>query len=56
MGSRGRRHKQVLDDLKEKSGYCKLKGEAQGCNLQKTHFGRGYGPVYHLCDTTFCTQ
>jgi hypothetical protein len=27
-GSRGRRRKQLLDDLKEKRGYCKLKEEA----------------------------
>jgi hypothetical protein len=26
-GRRGRREKQLLDDLREKRGYCKLKGE-----------------------------
>jgi len=45
MGSRGRRHKQLQDDLKEKSGYFKLREEAQDCTLWNTHFGRGYGPV-----------
>jgi hypothetical protein len=33
MGSRGRRHKQLLDDLKEKSRYFKLREEAQNCTL-----------------------
>jgi hypothetical protein len=33
MGSRGRRHKQLLDDLKEKSGYFKWREEAQDCTL-----------------------
>ena len=28
MRIRGRRSKQLLDDLKEKRGYCNLKGEA----------------------------
>jgi hypothetical protein len=27
-GRRERRHKQLLDDLKERKGYCKLKEEA----------------------------
>jgi hypothetical protein len=36
MGRRGRRRKKLLDNLKEKRGYCKLKEEA---------LGRGYGPV-----------
>jgi hypothetical protein len=42
---RGRRHKQLLDDLKEARRYWKLKEEAQGCTLWGTQFGRGYGPV-----------
>jgi hypothetical protein len=44
-GRRGRRRKQLLDDLKEKKRYWKLKEEAlyrTGC---RTRFGRGYGPV-----------
>jgi hypothetical protein len=36
-GRRGRRCKQLLDDLKEKTRYWKLKEEAL--------FGRDYGPV-----------
>jgi len=42
---RGRRRKQLLDDLKEKGGYWKLKGEALGHTVWKTGFERGYGPV-----------
>jgi hypothetical protein len=42
---RGRRRKQVLDDLKEKRGYWKLKEEALDRTLWRTPFGRGYGPV-----------
>jgi len=42
---RGRRRKQLLDDLKEKGVYWKLKGEALGRTVWKTGFGRGYGPV-----------
>jgi hypothetical protein len=45
MGRRGGRCKQLLDDLKEKRGYCKLKEEALDCPLCGTRFGRGYGPL-----------
>jgi hypothetical protein len=44
-GRRGRRRKQLLDDLKEKRRYCKLKEEALDRTLWRTRFGRGYGPV-----------
>jgi hypothetical protein len=44
-GRRGRRRKQLLDDLKEKKRYCKLKEEALDRTLWRTRFGRGYGPV-----------
>jgi hypothetical protein len=37
--------KQLQDDLKEKRRYWKLKEEALDCNLWRTRFGRGYGPV-----------
>jgi hypothetical protein len=39
MERRGRRRKQLLDDLKEKIGYWKLKEEAQGRNMWVTSFG-----------------
>jgi hypothetical protein len=35
---RGRRRKQLLDDLKEKRGYCKLKEEAIDRTLCRTRF------------------
>jgi hypothetical protein len=44
-GRRGRRRKQLLDDLKEKRGYWKLKEEALDRSQWRSHFGRGYGPV-----------
>jgi hypothetical protein len=44
-GIRGRRRKQLLDDLKEKRRYWKLKEEALDHYLWRTRFGRGYGPV-----------
>jgi hypothetical protein len=44
-GRRGRRHEQLLDDLKEKRRYWKLKEEELDRTLWRTRFGRGYGPV-----------
>jgi hypothetical protein len=44
-GRRGRRRRQLLDDVKEKRRYCKLKEEALDRKLWRTRFGRGYGPV-----------
>jgi hypothetical protein len=44
-GRSGRRCKQLLDDLKEKKRYWKLKEEALDRTLWRTRFGRGYGPV-----------
>jgi hypothetical protein len=44
-GRRGRRRKQLLDDLKEKIGYWNFKEEALDRTLWRTRFGRGYGPV-----------
>ena len=45
---RGRRCKQLLDDHKEKRGYCKVKEEALDRILWSTRFGRGYGPGVRL--------
>jgi hypothetical protein len=42
---RGRRRKHLFDDLKENTGYWKLKEEALDRTLGRTRFGRGYGPV-----------
>jgi hypothetical protein len=44
-GRRGRRRKQLLDDLKEKRRCWKLREEALDRTLWRTRFGRGYGPV-----------
>jgi len=40
-GGRRRRSKQLLDGLKEKRGYCKLKEEAVNCNVWRFDFGKG---------------
>jgi hypothetical protein len=45
MGRRGKRHKQVLNELKEMRRYWKFKEEALDHTLWRTCFGRGYGPV-----------
>ena len=42
---RGRRGKQLLDDLKETTGYWKLQEEALDRTLWRTRFGKVYGPV-----------
>jgi hypothetical protein len=42
---RGRKRKQLLEDLKQTGRYGKLKEEALDLTLWRTHFGRGYGPV-----------
>jgi hypothetical protein len=50
VGRQGKRCKQVLGDLKEMRIYWKLKKGALDCNLWRTHFERGNGPVIRLCD------
>jgi hypothetical protein len=42
---RGRRHKQLLDDLMERRGYCNLKYEALDCTVWRTSFRRHHEPV-----------
>ena len=42
---RGRRRKKLLDDLKERRGYCQLKEEALDGTMWRNRFGRGFGPV-----------
>jgi hypothetical protein len=44
-GRRGRRRQQLLDDLKEKRRYWKLKEEALDRTVRRTRLERGYGPV-----------
>jgi len=42
---RGRRRKKLLDDLKDRRGYCQLKKEALDRTMWRNRFGRGFGPV-----------
>jgi hypothetical protein len=44
-GGRGRRRMKLLDDLKERRGYCHLKQEALDRTMWRASFGRGFGPV-----------
>jgi hypothetical protein len=44
-GRRGRKHRKLLDDLKEKRGYSHLKEEALDRTIWRARFGRGLGPV-----------
>jgi hypothetical protein len=49
---RGRRCKQLLDELKEARRYWNLKEEAQDRTVWRTQFGGGYGPVARQTTTT----
>ena len=42
---RGRRRKKLLDDLKDRRGYCHLKEEALYRTMWRNRFGGGFGPV-----------
>ena len=42
---RGRRRKKLLDDLKDRTGYCQLKEEALDRTMWRNRFGRGFRPV-----------
>jgi hypothetical protein len=44
-GRRGRRHRKLLDDLKERRGHYYLKEEALDRTMCRSRFGRGFGPV-----------
>ena len=41
----GRRRKKLLDDHKDRRGYCQLKEEALDRTIWRNRFGRGFGPV-----------
>ena len=41
----GRRRKKLLDDLKDRRGYCELKEEALDRTVWRHRFARGFGPV-----------
>ena len=42
---RGRRHKKLLDELKDRRGYSHLKEEALDRAMWRNRFGGGFGPV-----------
>jgi hypothetical protein len=42
---RERRHRKLLDDLKEVRGYSHLKEEALDHSMWRARFGRDFGPV-----------
>ena len=42
---RGTRRKKLLDDLKDRRGYCQLKEEVLDRTMWRNRFGRGFGPV-----------
>ena len=42
---RGRRRRKLLDDLKDRRGYCHLKEEALDRTMWRNRFGGGFGPV-----------
>ena len=44
-GRRGRRRRKLLDELKERRGYCHLKEEALDRTIWRARFGRGFGPA-----------
>ena len=44
-GRWGRRHRKLLDDLKERRGYSHLKEESLDRTMWRVRFGRGFGPV-----------
>jgi hypothetical protein len=44
-GRRGRRHRKLLDDLKDRRGYFHLKEESLDRTKWRARFGRGFGPV-----------
>ena len=41
----GRRHKKLLDDLKDRRGFSHLKEEALDRTMWRHGFGGGFGPV-----------
>jgi hypothetical protein len=44
-GRRGRRRRKLLDDLKERRGYCHLKEEALDRTMWRHRLRRGFGLV-----------
>ena len=44
-GRRGRRRRKLLDDIKERRGYCHLKEEALDRTMWRAGFRRGFRPI-----------
>jgi hypothetical protein len=44
-GRRGGKRRKLLDELKERRGYCHLKEEALVRTIRRIRFGRVFGPV-----------
>jgi len=44
-GTRGRKRRKLLDDLKGRRGYSHLKEEALDRTMWRAGFGRSFGPV-----------
>jgi hypothetical protein len=44
IGRRGRRRRKLLEDLKERTGYSRLKEEALDRTMWRARFERGFGP------------
>jgi hypothetical protein len=42
---RGGRRRMLLDELKDRRGFCHLKEESLDRNMLRARFGRGIGPV-----------
>ena len=43
-GRRGRRRRKLLEDLRERRGYCHLMEDAVDCTMWRARFGRSFGP------------
>ena len=52
-GRRGRRRRKLLDDLKERKGYCHLKEEALDRTVWRAGCGRGFGTVVRLSESMY---
>jgi hypothetical protein len=44
-GRRGRRRRKLMDDLKDRRGYCHLEEEALNRTMWRARFRRDFGPV-----------
>jgi hypothetical protein len=44
-GRHKRKHRKLLDDLKERKGYSYLEEEALECTTWRACFGKSFGPI-----------